>query len=74
MRAREGNEQADKATNTAQEDAFGENLAEDAAASRSEGHAHGHIAALRSGAGQHQVGDVGAGDQQYYRRENHQHL
>ena len=31
------------------------------------GHAHGHIRAPRGGARQHQVGDVGAGDEQHER-------
>ena len=44
--------------------AFDEQLRGDAAARCSEGHADGHLALARAGAGQHQVGEVGAGDEQ----------
>ena len=47
-----------------QEHAFGEQLTNDAGAARSHGHADGHFAAASDGAGQQQVGHVGARNQQ----------
>ena len=69
-----GNRQAGKPAEDAQEHALGKDLANNAAAARTQSHAHGHVGAPGGGAGQHQVGDVGAGDEQHDRREDHQHL
>ena len=45
--------------------AFGEQLADDAAAAGADGGADGDLARAAGGARQQQVGDVGAGDQQH---------
>ena len=45
-----------------------------AASARTERHAHGDVGAASCAAREQQVGDVGAGDEEYNRRENHQHL
>jgi hypothetical protein len=55
-----------------QQDAFGEELADDASASGADGDADGDLPAACHGAGQQQVGDVGAGDQQHETDRAHQ--
>ena len=47
--------------------ALGKNLAQDAAPPRAQRHAQCNLGAARGGARQHQVGDVGAGDEQHQR-------
>ena len=47
-----------------EEDAFGEGLADEALARRAEGKADGGLGAARGSAGEEEVGDVGAGDEE----------
>ena len=48
-----------------QQDAFGHQLPDQAAARRSDGHAHGEFTLAGGCARQHQVGEIGAGDSQH---------
>ena len=54
--------------------ALDEQLRGDAAARCSEGHADGHLALAGAGAGEHQVGQVGAGDEQDQSGDGEQEL
>ena len=54
--------------------AFDEQLPQHAAARCAEGHADGHLTLPRAGAGEHQVGEVGAGDEQHQPGDGEQQL
>ena len=69
-----GNAKSGKSAHATQQHALGKDLADDAAPPRAEGHADGDFGAARGGARQHQVGDIGAGNEQHDRGKNHQHL
>ena len=69
-----GNGQPGKAADATQQHALCKNLANDAAASRAQRHAHRDIRAARRAARQHQVGNIRAGDEQHDDGQNHQHL
>jgi len=60
----EGDQQAHRAAQHAEQGALGEELADQPAAAGAQREADGDLAAARQGAGQQQVGHVGAGDQQ----------
>ena len=68
-------QQPETAADDAEDDAFGEELADEAAAGGAERAAHRHLAFARRRAREQQVGDVGAGDQQDEAdgAEKHQH-
>ena len=53
-----------------EEEAFGQDLTEDAGAAGSEGEANGHLALAGGGAGEQKVGEVGAGEQKNEAREH----
>ncbi len=55
-----------------EQDALGQQLTEDASAGGAEGDAQGDLAAPRERAGEQQVGDVGAGDQENERHRSEQ--
>ena len=69
-----GQRDAERAAGEGENKAFGEQLANDAGASRSESLADGEFAGARGGAGEQQVGDVGAGDEQYQCHDRHEDL
>ena len=74
MRARPKAEQhAQDAPGDGEQDAFGEELADDAGAAGSQGGADGKLALAAGGAHQQQVGHVGAGDQQHQADGAQQH-
>ncbi len=54
--------------------ALDKQLRGDAAARCSEGHADGHLALAGAGAGEHQIGEVGAGDEQHQSGDGEQEL
>ncbi len=58
-----GHAQPGDAAEAGEQNAFGEQLADDAAALRAEGGADGHLRAAAHAADEQQVGDVGAGDE-----------
>ncbi len=62
-----GDQQAGDAPHAGEQDRLGEQLREELAASRAEGEANAHLGAAARPAGEQQVGDVGAGDQQHDR-------
>jgi hypothetical protein len=64
MGAEEGEGQSERAANAGEEKTFGEELADDADASRAEGGAESELAGPAGGAGEQEAGDVGAGDEQ----------
>ncbi len=55
---------AEDASHGGEDDAFGEELAHDARAARSEGEAKSHLLLTSSGASEHEAGDIGAGNKQ----------
>ena len=65
MRSPVGEQQSGGGAEQRQHAALGEELREDAAASGAERDAHGDLALPRFGAGEHEAGDVGAGDEQH---------
>ena len=65
-------DQTGQGTSDREQDAFDERLGDDLAARGSHGQAYRGLAAARHRAGQQQVGDVGAGDQQHQRADRHQ--
>src|SRR5580700_2574773 len=60
-----GEAKTGEAAKDAEEDAFDEELADDAPAGSAEGGADGHLALAGDGAAEHHVGDVGAGDEEH---------
>jgi hypothetical protein len=54
--------------------AFQQNLPQNAATRRAQGHPNGHFAPLHTGPGQHQVGEVGARDQEHQSGDCQQNL
>lgn len=70
-----GDQQAQGASEHADDEAFREHLAHDATAGGAECEANGDLMRARSGPREHEVGDVGAGDQQdeYDRTERELH-
>src|SRR5688500_4016113 len=58
-----GHEQAESAAEESQEDAFGEQLADEPGAASSEGGANGDFFLTDSRASEQEVGDIGAGNQ-----------
>ena len=62
---RVGDGEADQATDAAEQHAFSNDLADDAAAVRAHGHAHSDVCATSSPTCKEQVGDVGAGNEQH---------
>ena len=73
-RARVGDRQPGETANAAQQHTFGENLPNDAASAGAQSHAQRNLDPASGAARQHQVGDVGAGNQQHHGRKDHQHL
>ena len=63
--AERADDQAQHAADHRQQHAFGQQLPDDAAASRADGGADGDFARPAGGARQQQAGHVGAGDQQH---------
>ena len=61
------------AAGQAQQHVLGEQVREHATVAGAERHAHGHFALPRGAADNHQVGDVGAGDQQHQHHRAQQH-
>ncbi len=72
--SRVGDRQADQATDAAEQDAFSNNLANDATAARAHRHAHSDVRAAGGATRKQQVGDVGAGNEQHDGGEDHEHL
>ena len=72
--AQAGDQQAEGAAREREEGRLGEELADDAAAARAEGRADGDLLAPAERPGEHEVGDVGARDQEDEpdRAEQHQ--
>ena len=56
--------ESEKAAADAEDGAFGEALADEAAASCAESYAHGEFAFTRDGASEQQAGDIDAGDEE----------
>ena len=65
MDAEGGEAETGEAAEDAEQDAFDEELADDAPAGSAEGGADGHLALAGDGAAEHHVGDVGAGDEEH---------
>ena len=65
---------AERGSGGGQNDAFHERLAQEASARRLQGQADGHLALTSGGAGKHQVGEVGAGDEQHKSGDGQQKL
>ena len=70
-----GHQQAENAAEDSDQDAFGEELADEAGPAGAEGGADGDFFLASGGAGEQEVGDVGAGDEQHEadRAEQHEH-
>ena len=68
-----GDGESGKSADATEDDALSKNLADNARATSAEGHADGNVGAARGGAGQHEVGDVGTGNEQNDRGKDHQH-
>ena len=67
-----GEAETDNAADEGQEHALDEQLTNDPPPRRAEGHAHGDLPGAMGRAGQQQVGDVRAGDQQHERDRAHE--
>ena len=67
-----GEENSQDAAKQREQHAFRQKLADNAHASGAESEAHRHFLATRGGAGEHQAGDVGAGDEQDDSDREHQ--
>ncbi len=63
--ADEAEDQAEDTAGDGEQNAFGEQLADDAPAARAHGGPNGEFAFAAGGADQQQIGDVGAGDEQH---------
>ena len=70
---RDADDDAERAAEERDDEAFGEELTHQAAASRAERGAHRQLAAARAAAREEQIGEVGARDQQHQRDARGQH-
>ena len=60
----DGEHEAEEGSGAGEDEAFGEELADDAAAAGAESAAHGELLGARGGAGEQEVGEIDAGDEQ----------
>src|SRR5262249_6627413 len=67
-----GEQRADNAGEAREQDAFREQLANEPSAVRPDGRANPHLFLTYDGAREHEVGDVGAGDEQYQTYHYHE--
>ena len=65
---------AERAADEGEDQALGEELPDEARATRPERLANGELAGTRGGAGEQKIGDVGAGDEQDQRDDGHEDL
>src|SRR5262249_56195742 len=67
-----GEQRADGAGYDSEQDAFREQLANEPPAVRANGRANSHLPLTYDGAREHEVGDVGAGDEEYQTHHDHE--